>query len=316
MEQREQSVQVTCPQCGATLLVKNTGGASERKVNCPKCQQPISVNFATAEPPAHLAPPAPVPPAPGPTPSVAPMQPQSSGKNKAWLIGLLSALVLALAGVLVWFLLHKDKPKYVDDDDDDDVVTEMTASTDISGVEMDEETMIYSVSDDGTLNIRQSPSANSPIVGKLITGGKGARLIETYGSWYKVQFGDVTGFVNSRYASTQPDASLVATPSDSRTIYYVVIGSYSSLASAKAARNYLPDGIDCSPIFIGYKDGKTYYRVCSGMYYSKTAAKEEVDMLSSYYSLSPWIWPSSGSAQCADRPLGYNGTPVSITPER
>lgn len=116
MEQREQSVRVTCPQCGATLLVKNTGGASERKVNCPKCQQPISVNFATAEPLAHLAPPAPVPPAPGPTPSVAPMQPQSSGKNKAWLIGLLSGLVVILAGVLVWFLLHKDKPKYIDDD--------------------------------------------------------------------------------------------------------------------------------------------------------------------------------------------------------
>ena len=37
MEQREQSVQVTCPQCGATLLVKNVTGASERVVNCPKC---------------------------------------------------------------------------------------------------------------------------------------------------------------------------------------------------------------------------------------------------------------------------------------
>ena len=309
MEQREQSVQVTCPQCGATLLVKNTGGASERKVNCPKCQQPISVNFATAEPPVHLASPAPEPP-------VASEQPERGGKSKAWLIGLLSALVLALAGVLVWFLLHKDKPKYVDDDDDDDVVTEMTASTDISGVEMDEETMIYSVSDDGTLNIRQSPSANSPIVGELITGGEGARLIETYGSWYKVQYGEVTGFVNSQYASTQPDASLVSAPSDSRTIYYVVIGSYGSFASAKSARDGLPDGFDCCPIFIGKKDGKTYYRICSGMYYTQAGAKEEVASVNSYYHFEPWIWPSNGPAQCADRPIGYDGTPVQITPER
>lgn len=109
MEQREQSVRVVCPNCGTKLLVKNRTGARERVVNCPKCQQPITVNFAVSESPAPLAPPAPEPP-------VASEQPERGGKSKAWLIGLLSALVLALAGVLVWFLLHKDKPKYIDDD--------------------------------------------------------------------------------------------------------------------------------------------------------------------------------------------------------
>ena len=110
----DQMIQVTCPQCGVTLLVKNRTGARERVVNCPKCQQPITANFA----PAPLAPAATTPVTPvAPTESAAPApQLQGGGLGKGLLIGVLSGLVVVLAGLLVWFLLHKDKPKYIDDD--------------------------------------------------------------------------------------------------------------------------------------------------------------------------------------------------------
>lgn len=119
MEQREQSVRVVCPNCGTTLSVKNMTGGAERNIICPKCQTPINVNFAAAEPPAPLA-----PPAPAPVPPVASEQPERGGKSKAWLIGLLSALVLALAGVLVWLLVFKNKPApQVDDSEEPESVS-------------------------------------------------------------------------------------------------------------------------------------------------------------------------------------------------
>lgn len=109
MEQQEQSVQVVCPLCGATLLVKDKTGARERVVNCPRCQQPITVSFAPKDP---LAPAATTPVTPvAPTESAAPApQLQGGGSGKGLLIGVLSGLVVVLAGLLVWFLVLKDKP--------------------------------------------------------------------------------------------------------------------------------------------------------------------------------------------------------------
>lgn len=117
--EEEQKIQVTCPNCGTTLSVKNMTGGAERNIICPKCRTPINVNFAAAEPPAPLA-----PPAPAPVPPVASEQPERNGKSKAWLIGLLSALVLALAGVLVWLLVFKNKPApQVDDSEEPESVS-------------------------------------------------------------------------------------------------------------------------------------------------------------------------------------------------
>lgn len=97
MEQK-QKVKVVCPGCGTTLMVKNATGVAERTITCPKCQTPINVNFAVAK----LSAPTPIPP-------VAPEQhKQKSGSGKAWLIGVLTGLVVVLAGVLVWFMLNKN----------------------------------------------------------------------------------------------------------------------------------------------------------------------------------------------------------------
>ena len=193
--------------------------------------------------------------------------------------------------------------------------TEQQTQSNSPQEEVKSETLIYSVSADGTLNIRRDPSARSPIVGVLTTGGEGARLLETLGDWYKVQYGDVVGYVNARYASTQPGADRVGAPADTRTVYYVVIGSYSSLAAAKSARNNIAaDWIDCSPIFMGYANGQPVYRICAGIYYSKANAKEYMEHLNSFYGYNAWIWPNQGNAQCVDRPNGYDDKPVAITP--
>lgn len=156
MEQREQSVQVVCPKCGTKLLVKNVTGVSERMVNCPKCQQLITVNFTLATPsdPAVVPPPAPVPSMMSQPPascgesnvptssvqhqetsSTTPLQSQvvhpnkRKSSNRGLLIGVLSGLVVILAGVLVWFLVFKNKPApQVDDAEEKESVSAEAAS--------------------------------------------------------------------------------------------------------------------------------------------------------------------------------------------
>ena len=183
------------------------------------------------------------------------------------------------------------------------------------GQEAEEEGIVYSVAADGRLNIRQSPSADAPIVGHLLTGGAGAKLLSESGIWYKVQSGDVVGYVNALYVSANRDDERVPNANASRTVYYVVIGSYSTLEAVTKARYSMPDAIDCSPIFLGKKNGKNVYRMCTGVYYTREGAQREVDLLKSTFGFTPWIWKSNGQAQCVDRPIGYDGNPVRITPE-
>lgn len=183
------------------------------------------------------------------------------------------------------------------------------------GQDADEDGIVYSVAADGKLNIRQSPSANSPIVGQLFTGGAGAQVLNASGIWYKVQSGDVVGYVNALYVSANRNDERVPNANASRTVYYVVIGSYNSLDAVTKARYNMPDAIDCSPIFLGKKSGKNVYRMCTGVYYTREQAQREVDLLKSTFGFTPWIWKSNGQAQCVDRPIGNDGNPVRITPE-
>ena len=100
-----------------------------------------------------------------------------------------------------------------------------------------------------------------------------------------------------------------------RTVYYVVIGSYSSVEEARKARYYMPDAIDASPLFRATSKGKVVYRMCTGIYYSKAKAQAEVRDLKKYMSIDAWIWANKGQAYCADRPIGNNEEPANITPQ-
>ena len=190
-----------------------------------------------------------------------------------------------------------------------------TFATPCFGQEPDEEGIVYSIAADGKLNIRETPSAQAPIIGQLITGGEGARVLSTQGIWYKVLKGDVVGFVNALYVSARPDAERVPNANERRTTYYVVIGSYSSLDAIAKARYNMPDAIDSSPVFLGEKNGTKVYRMCSGFHYDRKAALREVELLKSTFGFTPWIWKSNGHAKCVDRPIGNDGNPVSITPD-
>ncbi len=179
-----------------------------------------------------------------------------------------------------------------------------------------DENIVYSVAADGKVNIRQSPSAEAPIVGELLTGGAGAFVdaLNSSGIWYKVTYGDITGYVNALYVSGDRDGERVPNANAKRTVYYVVIGSYFDLDEMKKARFNMPDGIDCSPAFKAKKNGKTVYRMCSGVHYTRHEAVQEVEQLKDVFGFTPWIWTSHGQAECVERPIGYNGKPVDITP--
>lgn len=50
----------------------------------------------------------------------------------------------------------------------------------------------------GNLNIRNAPSTNAQVIGKLADGDI-INVLETQNDWYRIRSGNTTGFVNSRY---------------------------------------------------------------------------------------------------------------------
>ena len=101
-------------------------------------------------------------------------------------------------------------------------------------------------------------------------------------------------------------------------IYYVVLGSYSSLQNAKNSSNDLwviEEGMGTSPVFKGYAKGQTVYRVCNGIFKRKSDAKAHVSDLKNLYGVKAWIWESHGQATCVYRPIDVAGYPMDITPQ-
>ena len=178
--------------------------------------------------------------------------------------------------------------------------------------------LVYSIAACGKVSIHQSPSADSPVVGELLTGGAGATLddFDSNGIWYEVTYGDITGYVNALCVSGDRNDERVPNNNANRTTYYVVVNSYDSLEALKADRGNKPDGIDCSPAFKGEKDGKTVYNLCVGIYYNRKEAVKGAKELKEFFDFDTWVWESKGQAECVERPIGYNGKPVRITPAK
>ena len=57
-----------------------------------------------------------------------------------------------------------------------------------------------------TLNVRETPSANSSMVGKMPKNAAG-EILETLDGWYKILSGDVTGYVSADYLITGEEAA-------------------------------------------------------------------------------------------------------------
>lgn len=62
---------------------------------------------------------------------------------------------------------------------------------------------------EGTLNVRETPATDASIVGKM-PGKSAGEIVETLSGWYKIQSGDVTGYVSSDYIVTGMEAKALA----------------------------------------------------------------------------------------------------------
>lgn len=176
--------------------------------------------------------------------------------------------------------------------------------------------MVYSISSDGFLNIREMPSASSNILGRLLTGGKGAEYLGSTGSWHRVRYEGVEGFVHANYASVEGlDQQAQRTQTSGRKVYYVVISSFNDLNSAKKFTETLPDALDGSCIFRATQDGKTVYRLCPGSYYRRAKAQQLADNIRGYLERDVWIWESDGVAPCVYQGILPSGEVASPLPE-
>ena len=154
------------------------------------------------------------------------------------------------------------------DADNDSKVTEQEAEEkqEASKQEKNAKPMVYCISDDGFLNIREFPKASTKIVGKLLTGGDGAEYLGSSGDWYYVRYKGVEGYVNGKYARlTGLEESSMKVSGANKKVYYVVVGTYQSLDEAKKAMIVQPDALDGSNVYRGKdKNGRTVFRMCPG----------------------------------------------------
>lgn len=70
-----------------------------------------------------------------------------------------------------------------------------------------------------------------------------------------------------------------------RSMYFTVIGSYTTLEAAKDKVNNMGSGF----VVKGYSKGATRYRVCTSCYDSKHDAKSDMDFVRSEYTDDAWI---------------------------
>ncbi|MBR4389148.1 MAG: SPOR domain-containing protein [Prevotella sp.] len=172
--------------------------------------------------------------------------------------------------------------------------------------------MVYSVSADGFLNIREQPNASSKILGRLLTDGKGAEYLGSTGQWHQVRYEGVVGFVHGNYARLE---GLEKPQQAGRKVYYVVIGSYNDLNEAKNATRTLPDALDGSCIFRFTQDGKTVYRLCEGSYYSRATAQGQADGINQYLERDVWVFENDGVAPCVYQGVTPKGDAASVLPK-
>ncbi len=175
--------------------------------------------------------------------------------------------------------------------------------------------MVYSVSADGFLNIREHPNSSSKILGRLLTDGKGAEYLGSTGNWHNVRYEGVVGFVHAGYARLEGlEQQAQRAQTSGRKVYYVVLNSFSDLNSAKEATRYLPDALDGSCIFRATQGGKTVYRLCEGSYYKRSDAQSQLDAIKQYLEREAWIWEADAVAPCVYQGVYPSGESASVLP--
>lgn len=96
-------------------------------------------------------------------------------------------------------------------------------------------------------------------------------------------------------------------------VYYVVLGSYSSLKEAKRFNYYAPDGLECN-IYKARANGKIVYRACCNVFKTANEAHGCAREIQKHYGINAWVWASNGAANCVFQETGLNGEPIPILP--
>ena len=110
-------------------------------------------------------------------------------------------------------------------------------------------------------------------------------------------------------------AALTMNAQRTRTVYYVVLASYSSLNEAKTFNSKCPDGLE-SNIYYAKANGRTVYRACVYATYTKSNAHECAREINKNYGYNAWVWASKGIAKCAHQGIALSGDPISTRPEQ
>ncbi|MBO4825630.1 MAG: hypothetical protein J5506_00125 [Prevotella sp.] len=177
--------------------------------------------------------------------------------------------------------------------------------------------IVYSIAEDGFLNIREMPVPGSKIVGKLTTGGEGAEYLGSTSKWHNVKYHGVEGYVNGNYAELRglEELSTNVPEAKGRKVYYVVLGSFTDLAKAKQSTEVLPDALDGNCIYRTTDKGKTIYRLCLDCYYSRDKAQKLAKSTKEFFGRDVWVWESQGVAPCVYQGILPSGEPARMTPE-
>lgn len=174
--------------------------------------------------------------------------------------------------------------------------------------------LVYSISTDGFVNVRKTPNASSKIIGVLATNRKGAVLLSSKGTWWKVRVDNVVGHVHSKYVTLSSKPVKI---SGLPTVHYVVISTCNSMAEVKQFFYNCPDAFDGSPVYKDIEGGKTVYKICLNCYATLSGAMQLRDstnkMLGDDYAK---IWSTQGLAECVyltEYPSGEMAIP--LTPQ-
>lgn len=94
---------------------------------------------------------------------------------------------------------------------------------------------------------------------------------------------------------------------ESRTVYYIVCGSYSTLDQAIQRADEMSEVVFYN-VYKGVAHGQTVYRLCCQCYYNKADAQKDLNGIFSGFKNSDWwVWPSQGLAECVYRPYSPEG---------
>ena len=174
--------------------------------------------------------------------------------------------------------------------------------------------LVYSISTDGFVNVRKTPNASSKIIGVLATNRKGAVLLSSKGTWWKVRVDNVVGYVHSKYVTLSSKPVKI---SGLPTVHYVVISTCNSMAEVKQFFYNCPDAFDGSPVYKDIEDGKTVYKICLNCYATLSGAMQLRDSTNKLFGDNyAKIWSTQGLAECVyltEYPSGEMAIP--LTPQ-